>query len=607
MTREELYEKARLLPATPGVYLMHSKTGRIIYVGKSRALKNRVSSYFAPFAHHKGKTKRMVESVDDFEVYYVNTELEALIQENQFIKQYQPRFNIKLKDGGGYPYIRISDAPYPEISVVWKRTGGGRYFGPYSSAGVARQIVGSANATFGFPSCGKSFPKDIGKGRPCLNYQIGRCMGVCRKGGVSENEYAEAVDAAVHFLNGNYKSLLTEMQAKMEKASESLNFELAARYRDMIKAVAKLGDRQQVIANADIDCDVIGFFADDMGGEMLILFVRGGAIFDRETFEYGADEITDPSALIGFLQRYYTVRGFVPQKVCLSFDADDEDKQLLQSILTSICGKSVTVTNPKRGILKSLTDKAVENARDLMLHRRKVEEKQNNMLISLAEFLHLECIPDRIESYDVSNSGDEIASCGMIVLEKGRFAKRMYRSFNIENHTDDLSSLKETLRRRFAHGDDENGWHYPDLILMDGGTLQVAAAQEILDGYGLNIPVFGMIKDENHKTRTLTDGTGEIGLTRRQDLFVFLYKIQEEVHRYALERMDKRRRKTVKQSSLTQIKGVGEAKAKLLLESFGTLKALSEATPQQLAAIKGINAETADRIYLHFHEGEQNL
>ncbi len=604
MTREELYEKARLLPATPGVYLMHSKTGRIIYVGKSRALRNRVSSYFAPFAHHKGKTKRMVESVDDFEVYYVDTELEALIQENQFIKQYQPRFNIKLKDGGGYPYIRISDAPYPEISIVWKRSGSGRYFGPYSSAAVAKQIVFTASATFGFPSCGKTFPRDIGKGRPCLNYQIGRCMGVCRKGGVSEKEYAEAVDAAVHFLNGNYRSLAAELQEKMEKASESLNFELAARYRDMIKAITKLGDKQQVIANTYIDCDIIGFYADDIGGEMLILFVRNGAIFDREIFEYGNDEITDEADLTGFLQRYYAVRGFVPQKVCLSFEPDEGDRQLLQSVLTSICGKNVTVMNPKRGILKSLTDKAVENARDLMLHRRKVEEKQNNTLIALAEFLHLECVPDRIESYDVSNSGDEIASCGMIVLEKGRFAKRMYRSFNIENHTDDLSSLKNALGRRFDHGDDENGWHYPDLILMDGGMLQVAAAKEVLLERNIDIPVFGMIKDENHKTRTLTDGVGEIGLTRRQDLFVFLYKIQEEVHRYALERMDKRRRQTVKHSSLTQIKGIGEAKAKLLLETFGTLKALSEASESQLAAVKGINAETAKEIYLHFHKGE---
>ncbi len=606
MTREELWEKAKLLPLSPGVYLMHGKSGKIIYVGKSRALKNRVSSYFAPSSHHRGKTARMVAAVDDFEVYLTSTELEALLQENQFIKQFTPHYNIKLKDGGGYPYIRISDGPYPDISMVWKRTATGRYFGPYSSAGVAKAIVETAKATFGIPTCGKDFPKDIGKGRPCLNYQIGRCIGVCRKGGVSQSEYAEIIAGATHFLRGDYSFLISELEQKMNKAAEHLNYELAARCRDMIRAVKRIGDKQQIVANRDIDCDTVGYYADELGAELVVLFIRRGAIVDRESFDFGADEIIDEQSLTGFLQHFYSVRGYVPPKVYVGYQAEDSELGLLSEYLTSLTGAKVSVCVPKRGIQKSLTETAATNAKELLLHARKVEEKRTGTLAEVAEFLHLPVLPDRIESYDISNSGTELASCGMIVMDKGRFAKRKYRSFNIsEDITDDCTMLKEALNRRFDHGTDETGWEYPDLILMDGGVQQTLTCREVLSEHGLCIPVFGMIKDEHHKTRTLTDGESEIGLIRRQDLFVFFYKIQEEVHRYSLERMDVRRRKKVKQSSLTTVKGVGEAKAKALLTHFGTLQALKAATADDIAAVKGIKPETAQAIYNFLKEDKK--
>lgn len=610
MTRQELWEKAKLLPLSPGVYLMHGKSGKIIYVGKSRALKNRVSSYFAPSSHHRGKTARMVAAVDDFEVYLTSTELEALLQEDKFIKQFSPRYNIKLKDGGGYPYIRISEGPYPSLSIAWRRSNGGRYFGPYSSASVAKGIIESANAAFGLPTCGKDFPKDIGKGRPCLNYQIGRCVGVCRRGAVSEKDYADTISSVVCFLHGDYAFLAKELESRMQKASDHLNFELAARYRDMIKAIKKLSDRQQIVADIDLDCDAVGYFADDLGAELTVLFIRHRAIVDRQNFEFGADEIIDGQALIGFLAQFYTRRGFVPSNILLGFDVEKQDTDLLRDCVSAIAASSVNVAVPQRGIKKSLVETAERNARELLLHSRAVEAKRTGTLAEVAGFLHLDALPDRIESYDISNSGTEFASCGMIVLEKGRFAKRKYRSFNISGEiNDDCSMLREALGRRFDHQSDETGWEYPDLILMDGAEQQVLVCREVLAERSIDIPVFGMIKDEHHKTRTLTDGESEIGLIRRQDLFVFFYKIQEEVHRYALERMDIRRRKKVKQSSLTSIKGVGEAKANALLLHFGTLDALKNAEVDEIAEVKGINTETAKAIYdfLHFANAKEKV
>lgn len=608
MTREELFEKAKLLPLTPGVYLMRNRAGTVIYVGKSKALRNRVSSYFSPSVPHYGKTEKMIRSVQDFEVYHTATELEALLQENAFIKQFQPHYNIKLKDSVVYPYIRLSAGDYPALSVVYTRSNGegsekDRYFGPFSSSHVAYEIVSTASRTFGLPTCRKAFPKDIGKGRPCLNYHIGQCCGLCIRGQVSAGEYRERVTGAIQLLRGEYGGLLRQLTEQMEQASESEQYERAARYRDCIRAVKKLGDKQQIVADPDVEADIVGMYQDDLGSAVALLFVRGGAITDRDCFFFGADEILNPAALEGLLQRFYELRGFVPRRICLSMELPEEESALLTSWLSEKAGGKVQLYRPQRGEFRALTDRADENAKQLLLHRRAEEEKQGGFLLSFAQFLRLEVVPDRIEAYDISNSGGEHTSCGMIVLEHGRFAKRQYRSFSMREveGQNDIGSLTEALTRRFAHDDAEAGWEYPDLILMDGGAAQVHAAQAVLAARGLSIPVLGMIKDEHHKTRTLTDGENELSLNRRQDVFVFLYKIQEEVHRYALSRMDARRRKTVKQSSLTAIKGIGEAKAQALLAHFGTYERLKNATEEELCAVKGINAETAHSIYLHFH------
>ncbi len=610
MTREELFEKARLLPATPGVYIMRNKSGRIIYVGKSKALKNRVSSYFSPYSEHRGKTERMVESVHDFEVYYTLTELEALIQENQFIKQFQPRYNIKLKDGGGYPYIKLTNSAYPEFSIVYKRTSGNdKYFGPYSSHHVARDILETVRKAFGLPSCGKEFPKDIGKGRACLNYHIGRCCAPCIKGNVSSDEYKELYGRAASLLKGDGKKLISQLEEGMKIASEGLNFELAAKLRDCIYAVKKLSDKQQIVCSPNVEADIIGIYADDLGSALSLLFVRGGAIVDRENFFFGADEIISSSALVSFFQRYYELRGYIPKKIYIDYELESADKELFTEWLCSKAGFNVSVIKAERGDMRALSVRASENAKQLILHKRKSDDKQKDFLLSIANLLGLEVLPDRIESYDISHSSGEYTSCGMIVLEHGRFAKRKYRGFNINTVQDgnDLAALEECIRRRFAHDTDEQGWEYPDLMFIDGGANQVNRVRSVLDEYGLSIPIFGMVKDEHHKTRTLTDGENEISLITRQDAFVFIYKIQEEVHRYSLSLMDAKRRNAVKKSSLTEIKGVGATKANDLMLHFGTLNALKSATRDELLEVKGINEAVADNIIEYFgREQDEN-
>lgn len=608
MTREELYEKARLLPATPGVYIMRNKSGRIIYVGKSKALKNRVSSYFSPYSDHRGKTKRMVESVNDFEVYYTLTELEALIQENQFIKQFQPRYNIKLKDGGGYPYIKLTNSDYPEFSIVYRRTSGNdKYFGPYSSHHVARDILETVRKAFALPTCGKEFPKDIGKGRPCLNYHIGRCCAPCVKGNVSPDEYRELFGRAASLLKGDGKKLISQLEEGMEIASEGLNFELAAKLRDCIYAVKKLNDRQQIVCSPNVEADIIGLYVDDLGSALSLLFVRNGAIVDRENFFFGADEIINSSALVSFFQRYYELRGYIPKKIYIDYALEDTDKELFAAWLCEKAGFKVSVIHPERGDMRALAVRASENAKQLLLHKRKSEDRKKDFLVSLSHLLGLEVLPDRIESYDISHSSGEYTSCGMVVLEHGSFAKRKYRSFNIRtvNDGNDLAALEECIRRRFSHDADEAGWEHPDLMLIDGGENQVKRVRAVTEEMGISIPIFGMVKDEHHKTRTLTDGENEISLITRQDAFVFIYKIQEEVHRYSLSLMDAKRRSAVKKSSLTEIKGVGAARANDLMLHFGTLNALKSATKEQLTEVKGVTEAIADAIIEYFGK-EQN-
>ena len=348
---------------------MHNAAGTVIYVGKSKALRNRVSSYFAPYAVHNVKTSHMVAAVDHFEVYHTKTELEALILENSFIKQYMPRYNIKLKDSSDYPYIRLSADEYPSLSVEYERKDDrSLYFGPYSSKGTGYAIISAARKAFKMPSCGKKFPEDIGKGRPCLNYHIGRCMGVCIKGEVSKEEYSAAIKSVVHFLKGDYGSLLKELERDMETCAENLEFEKAAKLRDTIRSVKKLGDRQHIVASEKINADVIGIYSDELGTAVNVFFVRHGAIFDRECLFFGSDELLDSGSVTSLLFRFYSLRGFVPHEIYLGYDLAPEDRELLCEKLSET-GKT-QVTYPRKGEKKELLTRSEANARDLMLHKR---------------------------------------------------------------------------------------------------------------------------------------------------------------------------------------------------------------------------------------------
>ncbi len=593
MTRQELFEKAKLLPPSPGVYIMHAQSGKVIYVGKSKVLKNRVSSYFMPSAKHTPKTKRMVESVFDFEVYHTKTELEALILENQFIKQYMPRFNIKLKDSSDYPYIELTPSPWPQLKLAYRRTDdGGHYFGPYSSAGVAYGIIDTVKKTFRLPTCKLKFPEDIGKMRPCLNYHMGICVAPCIEGKLTQSEYADAVEPAVRFLKGEYGSLLKELEDKMEKAAEELEFEKAAKLRDTISDIKKIGDKQHIVASISTDADAIGVYSDDLGSAVSVLFIRGGVITDRECFFFTSEEIIDSGTLTSLLYKLYNDREYVPKEVLLGFELEREDQDVLLERFAQ-SGKT-RLYCPKRGDKHQLVLQSENNAKNLLLHKRQTEDKTTKFLASVAEFLCLEVLPKRIEAYDISNSGNEHTTCVMTVLIDGRFVKKHYRTFNIGTPSqDDYGAMREALKRRLGHPE----WDFPDLILLDGGEGHVSTIKRLLEEIGVVIPVFGMIKDEHHKTRTLTDGENEISLIARDDLFRFFYKIQEEVHNSTFGKMDAKRRKAVTSTSLTDIGGVGKKTAEALLKHFGGLKKIKSATLLELIAVKGVSRPTAQKIF----------
>jgi excinuclease ABC subunit C len=510
-----------------------------------------------------------------------------------------PRYNIKLKDSTGYPYIELTGGDYPILDVAHSRAHtDSRYFGPYTSANTAYSIVAAAKKAFRLPSCSKQFPRDIGKGRPCLNYHINQCMGLCVKGNITKEDYNATVADAVHFLKGDYASLLKTLEKKMNAYSEGLEFEKAAKIRDIINSVKQISDKQHIVAGDNVNADVIGIYTDELGSAVNVFFIRNGVIFDRECLFFGSDEMIDSGSLTSLLFRFYTLRGFVPKDIYIDFELLPEDRELLCEKLSEN-GKT-NVIRPQKGEKKELVDLAGSNAKELILHRRESENKTMKFLASLAEFLHLEVLPERIEAYDVSNHGDEDIVCGMAVWESGRFVKKKYRSFTMKTveYQDDYASMREGIGRRLAHTDGD--WQHPDLILLDGGMQHVGVIKNLLDEKGIIIPVFGMIKDEHHKTRTLTDGENEISLNKRQDLFNFFYKFQEEVHNAAFEHMDKKRRKNLTTSSLTEIPGIGEKTAEKLLKHFGGLKAIKNASFEELISVDGVSKSAATNIIDYF-------
>ncbi len=604
-SRQRLLEKANELPLSPGVYLMRDKQNKIIYVGKSRKLKNRVSQYFQNGIKHI-KTARMVSQVEDFDYFLCDTEIEALALENTLIKQHSPRYNIRLKDAKSYPYIKVTAEPYPRLQFTRTRLSDkGRYFGPYSGASVVSSVLRTLQRTLRLPGCSRQFPRDIGRERPCLYYQLGQCCGVCT-GKVSEAEYGERIRMACEILRGDTAAARRSAREEMERAAEAEQFEKAAAWRDTLYALEKLSQKQRVVAAPGTDRDVFGFYQDDLFAVLSIFYVRDGALTDKEEIVFGREEIVEESGLLSFLYAHYHNRADIPPQILLSFAAAEEELASLSEALGALAGHRVQISVPQRGDRKTLCELAVSNARERASADRREQEKSDGALYRLASLLSLETVPERIESYDISNLGREHKTCGMIVLDHGKFLKSDYRVFKIKSveDTDDYASMREALSRRLAHLGDETGAFAvpPDLILLDGGTAHVAVVRRLLDEMGLAIPVFGMVKDEYHKTRALCTDEGEISIAKDREIFTLIYRIQEEVHRFSVKQMSASKSSTLKHSALERIPGVGAKKAKAILAHFGGLGAVKKADKTALAAAPGVGPVLAEEIYRYFHE-----
>jgi len=600
---KKLLEKANTLPLRPGVYIMKNAAGSVIYVGKSRKLKNRVSQYFQN-SEKNVKTDRMVRAVKDFDYYVCDTEIEALSLENTLIKQYSPKYNIRLKDAKSYPYIKITDELYPRLVMTRSRGESGRYFGPYSGTSTVFSVINTLSATLGLPTCKRSFPRDIGRERPCLYYQMNKCCGVCT-GKVDADEYLEKIKYASDVLRGRNAEVKREISEKMYEYAESERYEAAARCRDTLAALERLGQKQKVVAPSDTEHDIIGLYNDDLCSCISVFYIRDGAVSDKSEYVFGADRIVDEQNITAFICELYQVREYIPKSILLSFSLEDDDIELISGYLSERAGRRVTVRTPERGDNKTLCDMVRDNAAERAKNYRNEAEKDEKILLRLAELLSLETYPERIEAYDISNLGHEHITAGMIVTEGTKFKKSDYRSFKInsvQDGTDDYQSMREALSRRLAHLDDESGSfsELPDLILLDGGKGHVSTVKELLREIGLDIPVFGMVKDDYHKTRALCTETEEISIAKENALFVFIYKIQEEVHRFTVSKMDSAKRKTLTKSSLTKISGIGDAKAKMLLKHFGGIGNIKTATVEEIAAVKGISKRDAERVFEYF-------
>jgi len=607
--RSRLLEKANSLPLSAGVYLMRDKGGRVIYVGKSRKLKNRVSQYFQN-SEKNVKTERMVAQVWDFDYYLCDNETEALSLENTLIKQYTPKYNIRLKDAKSYPYIKITAEEYPRLVFTRRRDSDkGRYFGPYSGSGTANALIELLNKTFRLPTCNRRFPKDIGKERPCLYYQLGRCSGVCT-GAVTAEEHRASVKYAADLLSGRNDEVRRRLEEEMMVCAEEERFEAAARCRDTLRAIGAIREKQKVVASPDTEQDVFALYSDDFCSCVSVFYIRSGVLHDTGEFLYGADSILEAEDMTTFLCEHYKAREYIPQRILLAFEMAEEDLELLSEYLSALAGRRIYVHTPERGTLHTLCQLVEKNAAERAKRYRMESEAQEGTLLRLGQALQLETYPQRIEAYDISNLGSEHLTAGMIVCVDGRFKKSDYRSFRIKSveGTDDYASMREALFRRLSHLKDPEGSfsELPDLILLDGGRGHVGVIRELLRQMDLQIPVFGMVKDDYHKTRALCTESEEISIAKERDLFSLIYRIQEEVHRYTVKCMENAKLRSLTTSSLTVIPGIGEAKAKKLLMAFNGMAELRAASVERLASVKGIGSKDAEAVYQYYHGGENS-
>ncbi len=604
-----LRKKAMALPLLPGVYIMHSADGEIIYIGKAKALRNRVSQYFGSQNNHAEKVRRMVDNVDHFEYIITDSEFEALILECSLIKQHTPKYNILLKDDKGYSYIKVSGDKWRKISyVLQKNDDGAEYIGPYKSSYYVKSAVEEANKIFMLPTCNRKFPQDFGKGRPCLNYHIKLCTAPCT-GKVKFADYNESVEQALSFLRGGSSNSVKDLTKKMEEAAENLEFERAARIRDKISAIKKMGDKQKVVANKVLDEDVIASFSDGHKTCFQVFRFEGGRLFDRESFIFDSGDSEGETE--EFILRYYTIRGDVPKNIAI--DKDFDGLTAMQDWLSEKRGSKVYITVPQRGEQAQLMTMCRSNAAEELAQRKGATVKEYSVLEELKELLGLEKIPSYIESYDISNLAGTENVAGMIVYKDGKPYKCAYKKFKIKGFDgqDDYASMAEVIGRRFneylkAEKADDGFGKLPDLILLDGGKGQVAVAKQVLREMNIDVPLFGLVKDDKHRTRAVTGDGGEISVNSRRALFTFLSKMQDEVHRFAIGYHHERRSKNTFKSSLTEIEGIGEKRARAMLKYFRTIDNISKADLEELEGCPQMTKNAAVAVYRYFHSAEKS-
>ena len=604
-----LREKAMRLPLTPGVYIMKDKKGKIIYIGKAKALKNRVSQYFGSQERHAVKVRRMVEHVADFDYILTDSEFEALVLECSLIKQHQPKYNILLKDDKGYHYIRVTAGNWPVISAAMQKLDdGAQYIGPFTSSFTVKQSVDEALRIFRLPQCGKVFPRDIGRGRPCLNYFIKQCSAPCA-GKLTQQEYQETVDEALSFLRGGSTEALKEIQRRMEEAAENLEFEKAARLRDRMNAIRRMQDKQKVVSLSVKEQDVFAVSNSAQAACLMVLRFAQGRLYDSEYFFI--DSVEDfPAARGELIQGYYSMRDHVPPRVTV--DGEVADESLLSSWLSEKAGRRVQIAVPQRGEQAQLMEMCRSNAAEKLAEHLGRAGKQTAALDELARLLGLEAPPEYIEAYDISHQSGEDNVAGMVVFENGRPLKSAYRKFKIKGFTgqDDYASMAEVIERRLQEYQQnrESGEGFgrlPDLILLDGGKGQISAVRPVLERAGVDIPLFGMVKDDKHKTRAIAKDGGEISILSKRKAFTLVSTIQEEVHRFAIGYHRQVRKRNTLQTELTQIPGIGDSRAKAILSYFKTMKAVKQAEIEQLELVPGMTKPAAQAVYQYFRNQEE--
>ena len=600
---ERLREKANSLPQLPGVYIMKDAAGEVLYVGKSKKLKNRVTSYFVG-SSHTYKTDKMVSRVRDFDYIVCKTEIEALTLENVLIKKHSPKYNIKLKDAKSYPYIKVTADEYPRLFVTRERRADkARYYGPYRSSAGAHTALDTVMKIFSLATCKRSFPRDIGKERPCIYKDMGRCIAPCA-GSVSAIEYRFQVRLAEYVLDGNVKETRAQLRSQMETAAEEMEFERAAVLRDSINALEALSEKQKVVADEKVNRDVFSVYSSPTEAALAILMIRGGALVNKCEFILSQGTLASSDDFISLIVDYYDGSGNIPREIMLDFSLSEDDCALLSEYLSLGTRYKVHIRIPERGDGRALCDMAKRNAEEAAKQHRLDGEREDKNLKALTKVLGLMEMPKRIEAYDISNIGNESITASMVVYEDGKFKKSDYRTFNINRtEADDYASMREVITRRIAHIGDTTAslGERPDLILLDGGAAHVGAVLPILREAEVEVSLFGMVKDDYHKTRALTDGEREISIALENGAYAFVYAIQEEAHRFAVKSSRERKIKTLTHSSLEKIKGIGPKKAKKLLSSL-SLSEIRRSEAEELSKISGISSEDAKNIYEYYHK-----